>query len=329
MDTTSHADYARAVMAIDLSSVGVHTETHEFIYTWRDTVLYALAIGARREELAYLYEAQGPFVYPTFAVIPAMAAVNQSLLRAGIELEQIVHGAQEITLHAMLPPSGALNTTGKVRAIFDMKKLAQVWIDTETRDTDGTLLAETGWMILVRGAGGFGGAAPSRKSGEDIAIPKDRPADFRVEEVTTSEQALLYRLTGDLNPLHADPELAARLGFPQGPILHGLCTFGFMARALIQRGLSGDASRLKKIGAHFRRPVWPGETLITEGFFQKDRALLQTFVQGRPEPVLTNAWAQLNPIPTSKLRLYRHPKARQADHSVSNNCFYNRKFLQS
>jgi acyl dehydratase len=279
-------------MALDLSAVGARTAPHVFSYTWRDAVLYALSIGARREELDYLYEARGPRVYPTFAVIPAMAAANEGLARSGVELEQIVHGAQEITLHAPLPSSGTLRTIGEVRAIFDMKKLAQIVVSTETRAEDGTLLAETEWTILARGAGGFGGKPPPRRA-DEAPIPKDRLADFRVEEPTSPEQALLYRLTGDTNPLHADPELAARVGFPQGPILHGLCTFGHLSRALIHGGLCGDARRLRRLGAQFRRPVWPGDTLVTEGFWVGDRVALQTFAAGRPEPVLTGAWALL------------------------------------
>jgi acyl dehydratase len=279
-------------MALDLSAVGARSAPHVFSYAWKDAVLYALSIGARRDELAYLYEAHGPRVYPTFAVIPAMAAVNEGLARTGAELEQIVHGAQELTLHAPLPPSGTLHTTGEVKAIHDMKKLAQIVVGTETRGEDGALLAETEWVILVRGAGNFGGKPPPRKV-DETPVPKDRPADFRLEEPTSPEQALLYRLTGDLNPLHADPDLAARVGFPQGPILHGLCTFGHLARALIKVGLGGDASRLQRLGAQFRRPVWPGDTLVSEGFFAGNRVALQTFAQGRPEPVLTSAWAQV------------------------------------
>jgi acyl dehydratase len=282
-------------MALDLSAVGARTEPCVFSYTWRDAVLYALAVGARRDELPYLYEAHGPRVLPTFAVIPSMAAVNQGLARAGAELEQVVHGAQEVTLHAPLPPEGKLHTVGEVRAIHDMKKLAQLVVVTETRGEGGELLAETEWMILVRGAGNFRGAPPPRKA-DAAPVPKDRPADFRVEEATAPEQALLYRLTGDTNPLHADPELAARVGFPQGPILHGLCTFGYLARALIKGPLGGDGGRLRKLGAHFRRPVWPGDTLVTEGFhLDGGRVALQTFAQGRAEPVLTGAWAELAP----------------------------------
>jgi acyl dehydratase len=122
----------------------------------------------------------------------------------------------------------------------------------------------------------------------------DGTPTFTVEQATRPEQALLYRLSGDLNPLHADPEFARAVGFEQGPILHGLCTYGFVGRALIQHACGGDPARLKAYGVQFRKPVWPGDVLSTQGFALGDgRIVLETSVVGRPEPVLTSAWAEV------------------------------------
>jgi acyl dehydratase len=114
-----------------------------------------------------------------------------------------------------------------------------------------------------------------------------------VKQTTRPEQALLYRLSGDINPLHADPAVAARAGFGEVPILHGLCTYGYMARAVVSQ-IGGDAARLRVLDAEFRRPVWPGDTLITKGYRLGDARIgLQVMVDGRPDPVVTNAWAEI------------------------------------
>ncbi|RYE89942.1 MAG: MaoC family protein [Myxococcales bacterium] len=282
-------------MAIDLTAVGTRSAPRVFSYDDRAPLLYALGIGARRGELPYLYEGNGPRVYPTFGVIPTVDVVFDCLQRTGCDLAMIVHHAQELSMPAPLPPAGVLTTVGEVEAIHDMKKLAQVVVATTSRDASGAIVTSSRWTILVRGAGNFGGSPPPKKA-DEAPVPRDRPADFRVEETTSPEQALLYRLSGDRNPLHADPVMAAGVGFPQGPILHGLCTLGYAARALIGAGLGGDGDRLVKMGAQFRRPVWPGDTLVTEGWWlDEGRVALQTSVAGRPDPVLTAAWAVTTP----------------------------------
>jgi acyl dehydratase len=116
-----------------------------------------------------------------------------------------------------------------------------------------------------------------------------------VEQATSPEQALLYRVSGDVNPLHADPEFAAKVGFEDGPILHGLCTYGHVARAIIQSEAGGDAVKLKRFAAQFRKPVWPGDTIVTSGYRQDDgRVAVVATVKGRPDPVVTGAWAELD-----------------------------------
>jgi acyl dehydratase len=281
-------------MALDLTSVGFTTEPHSYTYDWKSLALYALGIGAKRDELAYLYEntAGGIASYPTFAVIPAQGPLFECLTRTGGNFAMVVHGGQKIRSIAKLPPSGTLITTGTIRAIYDMKKLAQVVIDTRST-LNSEPVFETTWQILYRGEGGFSGPRPPSDP-DELSVPKDRPPSFTHEEVTSAEQALLYRLLGDFNPLHADPEFAASVGFPQGPILHGLCTYGFAARAVIKHLADGDASRLRMMSAQFRRPVWPGDTIVTQGFLlEGGKVALNASIKGRSELVLTSGYAEI------------------------------------
>jgi acyl dehydratase len=260
---------------------------------WKDLALYALGIGAKASELDYLYEARGPKAYPSFAVVPTFGPMLERLTATGADLAMVVHGAQSVRMHAPLPPAGAFETVAKVRGIYDMRRFASIVVDTESNGEEGKLLFETSWTILVRGAGGFGGdPPPTDESG--ISVPKDREPDFRIEEPTTKEQALLYRLSGDLNPLHADPDFAAKVGFEQGPILHGLCTYGHMVRHVVKGACGGDASKLVAFEGQFRKPVWPGDTLVTSGWtVAPSRIALSVAVKERDETVISNAWALL------------------------------------
>lgn len=276
---------------MDVSTVGWRSEPTQYRYGWQQLALYALGIGAQASELDYLYEGRGPKSYPTFAVVPAISHCFACLKHAQIPLASVVHGGQTIRRLGPLPSEGVLRTHGEILGFFDMKKFAQFAIRTESVLEDGTPALETEWTIIVRGAGGFGGEPPPKH--EDGKVPHDREPDFRVEQATLPEQALLYRLSGDSNPLHADPEVAKKAGFEQGPILHGLATLGFAARAIVKARCGGDADRLELIHGQFRRPVWPGDTLCTEGWIVDDRLVFQTGVPARNEIVIGSAWARV------------------------------------
>ncbi len=259
-------------MSLDLSAVGHRTAPFTFEYDWKTTVLYALGVGATRDELDYLYEARGPLVLPSFAVVPAYPALAPLVERANADMTKVVHGAQTIRLHAAIPAQGRLETTGTIEGIYDLKRLSQVVFSTRT---------EQGGQLLPKQS------VPK--------IPADTAPLFEVTERTSPEQALLYRLSGDLNPLHADPEFARAVGFEQGPILHGLCTFGYVTRAVVAKACAGDPRRLRALGVQFKKPVWPGETLRTVGYAVDDKIALETFAEDRPEAVVGGAWADIAP----------------------------------
>jgi acyl dehydratase len=292
-------------MAFDLSIVGKESEPQRHSYAWKDTVLYALGVGAKIDELDYLYEGRAPDVtsaapaqrglrpkvLPSFAVVPTFKPMFDLLAKTGGSYANVVHGGQRVVVHKPLAAEGDLVTIARVKGLYDLRKFTIVHVATETTDGAGDRVFDTLWTIIFRGEGGFGGQPPPREP-SGIEIPKDRPADFRIEEATTREQALLYRLSGDLNPLHADPEFAHSVGFEQGPILHGLCTYGHMVRHVARGACGGDATRLTGFEGSFKRPVWPGDTLVTEGWVvAPGKIALSMSVKERAEVVIASAWA--------------------------------------
>ena len=280
-------------MALNLDALGHTTSPLVHEYDWKDAVLYALGCGARRDtELPYLYEKLGPRVLPTYAVVPAFDVNREIFDVVAGNMLGVVHGAQRITCHKAFPAKGRLTTVGKVAGLYDLKRLATSVIATETHDEAGDLVCETEWQIIYRLDGGFGGPPPPKTP--RVKVP-DRDPDFVVEESTTTEQALLYRLNGDLNPLHADPEIGEKAGFGN-PILHGLCTYGYVGRAVLHAACDGDPARFKMLSGQFRNPVWPGDTLRTEGWKEDGRIVLRAATTAKPSDyVFSNAFAEVLP----------------------------------
>jgi len=272
--------------------VGYTTEPSEHKIDWKRAATYALGIGATRNELDYLYEARGPKVFPTFGVIPAYTPSIEIVARVGGSFESLVHGSQSIVIHQPIPAEGVMKTTATFQGLYDLKRMAQLVVSTRT-EMDGVHLFDTSWMLILFNMGGFGGPRPPKA--EKVEPAKDQAPDFETSQRTTPEQAILYRLSGDTNPLHIDAEFAKKLGFEQGPILHGLCTFGLTGRAVINQKLGGDGHRLRELHAQFKKPVWPGETLRTRGYTVGDNRLaLDVEVEERSEAVLGNAWARIS-----------------------------------
>lgn len=275
-------------MALDLSAVGATTGVYEFTYDWKTLATYALGIGARADELDYLYEGRGPKVFPTFAVVPGFPAMGEMVGKTGGNLATLLHGGQSIRMLDKMPSEGVAKTVATLEGIYDMKRMAQAIIKTTT-EVAGKAVCETESSIIFRGEGGFGGQPPPKREVVDFG----KEPSWEVTLETSPEQALLYRLSGDQNPLHADPEFAKMVGFP-APILHGLCSYGFVARAVVKQCCGGDGDKLKFFSAQFRKPVWPGEAIRVQGFDAGDgKVALKAYAADRPDPVLSKAWVEL------------------------------------
>jgi acyl dehydratase len=277
-------------MAINLKLVGKKSEPVEFSYTWKDAVLYALGVGAKVDELDYLYEGRGPKVLPTFAVVPSFMSLIQVVGDLQVNPMMILHGEQKITAHAPIPSAAKLRTVAEVKGIYDKGKGALVVVDAETRDEKGTHLFDNSFSIFVRGEGGFGGERGPEATKADP--PAGKAPDFTHTQTTLPTQALLYRLSGDYNPLHADPGFARFGGFDR-PILHGLCTYGFAGRAVLRGACGGDERRLRSFAARFSAPVFPGDTLTTRGWKREDGSYLVTVSTQDGKQVLSNAVAEV------------------------------------
>lgn len=278
-------------MAIDPDSLGYETPAIQFEYSWRDTVIYALGVGASADdELEYLYEGRGPRVLPTFCTIPTFAAFDALVDRIGCDRRGMVHHSQQMDLFQPIRPNGRLRVMGRVSGLYDLKRMAMSVFSIEAFDEDDTLIIGGEVTLILLNDGGFGGARPPKT--ERIALP-DREPDFEARQKIAPTQALLYRLSGDYNPLHADPEFAAELGFER-PILHGLCTYGYAGRALVRGPCGGDPDRLATLRGQFSNPVFPGETLIVRSWNVGERVILSASTEERPErPCLSNAFAIL------------------------------------
>ena len=278
-------------MPIDPDSLGYETPAIEFQYGGRDVVIYALGVGASaNEELEYLYEGLGPKVLPTFGTIPTFAAFDALVDRIGCDRRGMVHHSQQLDVLRPLRPEARLRVMGRVSGLYDLKRLAMSVFSIEALDEDDELIIRGEVTLVLRNDGGFGGARPPKT--ERIRLP-DREPDFEASEKIAPTQALLYRLSGDYNPLHADPEFAADVGFDR-PILHGLCSYGYAGRALIRGACGGDPDKLATFRAQFSNPVFPGETLLIRSWTEGERVILSVSTEERPDQVcLSNASAVL------------------------------------
>ncbi|GLX09992.1 MaoC/PaaZ C-terminal domain-containing protein [Microbispora sp. NBRC 16548] len=245
-------------MPLDHSLIGVESAPHERSWTSADTLLYALGVGAGTEELAFTTENSAGIrqrVLPTFAVLAAQAPTGRRL--GDFDPAMLVHAEQAFELHGELPAAGRVRTTSTVTGIYDKGSGALVTTEARAADAEsGELLITSRSSVFIRGEGGFGGERGPR---DEWAEP-GRPPDHTVTYETRPDQALLYRLSGDRNPLHSDPTFAARAGFPR-PILHGLCTYGITGRALLHAVAGSDPARFAAMSGRFSKPVYPGEPL--------------------------------------------------------------------
>lgn len=280
-------------MPIDPNLVGKELAPLEYSYTDKDIILYALGIGAgaKPDELKFVYENELE-VLPTYGVVPPFGALMGIVGMEGMDfnLAMLLHGEQYLELYKPIPTEGKLTSYPKISAIYDKVKGALVEIDVITKDTKGEAVFMNRFSTFIRGEGGFGG----ERGPEPGFDAPDRAPDKVVEAQTLPQQALLYRLSGDYNPLHADPGFAAMGGFEK-PILHGLCTFGFAGRAVLQEYCANDPAKFKAIKVRFSRHVYPGETIVTEMWQEKpDMIILRCKTAERGDYCLTNAAVWLN-----------------------------------
>lgn len=265
-------------MALDHSLIGVPGEPQERSWTSKDALLYAVGVGAGLgdplQELSFTTENSEGItqqVLPTYAVLISQASVGR---RTGdFDPALLVHAEQSFELHKPLPVNGTVRSTATVTGMYDKGSGALVTTQNQAVDAaTGEKLVTARSGLFIRGEGGFGG---ERGGSEPWSLPQREP-DHRVTLATRPEQALIYRLSGDRNPLHADPKFAARGGFDR-PILHGLCTYGVTGRALLHALCGSDPARFASMSGRFTRPVWPGESLTVSIWADEDgSAVFQT-----------------------------------------------------
>ena len=248
-------------MPINPDAVG--TEGEPFVVSWnsKDCLLYAVGIGAGADDLAFSTENSTDVkqqVYPTFPVIITRDPGSPMRNIGTFNPAMLVHGQQAVTLHRPVPVEGSARMVTRITGIYDKGKGAVVATEQVAVDAnDGSPMFTLNSSAFIRGEGGWGG---DRGPGGDKNVPPSRAADHTVTYKTSPDQAYVYRLSGDRNPLHSDPKFAAMGGFDK-PILHGLCTYGFTGRALLKSLCDNDASRFTHIEGRFASPVIPGEAL--------------------------------------------------------------------
>ncbi|MEH0579471.1 MaoC/PaaZ C-terminal domain-containing protein [Streptomyces sp. B21-108] len=263
-------------MPIDAAkALAAEPRSGEISWIPKDVQLYHLGIGAGvpatdPDELRYTLESR-LHVLPSFATVAGAGSpgVISGLSMPGVDVDlaRVLHGGQRLEIHRPLPAQGRATATGRIAAVYDKGKAAVLVMRTEVADADGPLWTNDA-QIFVRGEGGWGGdRGPSTRLDPPAGDP-----DKVVERAVREDQALLYRLSGDYNPLHADPEFAERAGFER-PILHGLCTYGITLKAVVDTLLDGDVTRVRSYATRFAGVVYPGETLRIRMWRQDDTTL--------------------------------------------------------
>jgi 3-hydroxyacyl-CoA dehydrogenase/3a,7a,12a-trihydroxy-5b-cholest-24-enoyl-CoA hydratase len=278
-------------MPIDLDkAVGAELTPLTYEYDQNKVILYALGVGAGADadDLKFVYEnPPGLSVLPTYGVIPPFPALMGLLAVPGVEINllMLLHGEQYLEIRKQPPVSGKLTTYPRVARVYDKGKGALIELEAETRDEAGDVVYYNVFGTFIRGEGGFGGEKGPAPGNE----PPERAPDKVVEMKTLPQQALIYRLTGDINPLHADPGFASMAGYDK-PILHGLCTFGHAGRAVLKEYCDNDPERFKSVKVRFSRPVFPGETIVTEMWDMGDGTIIfQAKTAERGEVAVSNA----------------------------------------
>ncbi|MBT3226761.1 MAG: hypothetical protein HN580_22835 [Deltaproteobacteria bacterium] len=278
-------------MALNLGVIGKIMEMDPFTYNEDAIILYALGIGAGLDELPFIYE-KDLKVFPTFAVVPFGHGLFPFIEESNINLFTLLHGEQKITLHKPIPTAATISSVATCESIWDKgDKGAVVTMKVESRDEKGELLFENKALLMDRSGGNFGGERGPKT--ESVNPPEGKAPDFSVSYTSSKDQAALYRLSGDKNPLHIDPEFAKMGGFDR-PILHGLCSYGYAGRAILHSICGGDPSKLKSFAVRFKGVVFPGDTMTTEGWkIEQGKYTIRTTTQDGRE-VLGNSLIEVD-----------------------------------
>jgi acyl dehydratase len=252
-------------MALNPDSVGSVGDVRTMSWTSKDALLYAVGIGAGQADLPFSTENTQntpQVVYPTFAVVAGSGTASPGASAMGkigtFNFALLVHGTQAVTLHRPIPVEAQATIQDRVVAMYDKGKAAVVVLENEVKLASGEPLFNTRSSLFIRGEGGWGG--DRGPSGPQNEPPADAAPDHEVTLQTQPDQAFVYRLSGDRNPLHTDPSFAAIGGFDR-PILHGLCTYGFTGRALLAELCGNDVTKFHHIEGRFSSPVMPGDAL--------------------------------------------------------------------
>lgn len=296
--TISERIFFMALLDIVNEAIGKKLSSMTYTFTKRDTVLYALGVGApadwlESDELKFVYELHMDFcALPTMPVVYSGAMIDDIVKGdiQGIKFNpmMLVHGEQGLFIKKTLPVEGTITCTPTIRNIYDKGSGMLIATEVSCVDANGEEVAVTTGSMFIRGLGNFGG---ERGETEVVAIP-DRAPDVVHEEKTLTTQALIYRLSGDINPLHADPAMA-KFGNFDRPILQGLSTYGFSGRALLKHFAGNNPARFKSMSGRFSREVYPGDTLITEMWNQNEKVIFQTKVKERDVVVFSSGEAVL------------------------------------
>jgi acyl dehydratase len=261
-------------------------------YTWTkdQVILYHLGVGAGvpptdRGELEYTYE-KNLKVLPSYGVIPVFGALGGLGRTPGLSFNfaMLLHGEQDIEVHQPIPTDATVTSSGHIAGIYDKGKAALVVLEVKTKDEAGKPLFTNRFSLFLRGEGGFGGDS-GPKAGNEAPT---RAPDGVISSATLPQQALIYRLSGDKNPLHADPDFAKMGGFDK-PIIHGLCSYGVVCKAIVDKVLGGDVTKVARYQARFAGVGFPGETYLTSYWKEGDRILIQAKSKERDAVIISNA----------------------------------------
>ena len=278
-------------MPIDPSkALGAELGEGQTSYTKDQVILYHLGVGAGHpptdpNELEYTYE-KNLKVLPSFGVIPTFGSMGNLGSVPGLEFNfaTLLHGEQDLEVHQPIPPEATITNKARIAEIWDKGKAALVVLQVDSTDESGQPLFTNRFSLFLRGEGGFGGE-PGPKAGN---VAPEREPDGVVEHQSLPQQALLYRLSGDKNPLHADPEFAKMAGFDR-PIIHGLCSYGISCKAIVDAVLGGDVTKVARYQARFAGVAFPGETYVVSYWQEGDSILFEAKSKERDAKIISNA----------------------------------------